>query len=146
MEPTKVKFSKRKLRVQRCKANTGAPSGPVISPKSGGTKQGLKSAADSGSRSITTSLTSSKPHRGDPLLGERLKSLPKEERKEIKKQDANRLARRMEKKKKRQALDKALGSDKVRDRTRIRKIKSTVPFKARSQQGPKNGRRSRASA
>lgn len=78
LEPGKLKFSKRKLRLERCKtlpatnSTTKTDAHTVIAP------------------------------RGDPSLGAKLAHLPKDERKRIKSADAGRIARRLAKKAKRQ--------------------------------------------
>jgi nucleolar protein 12 len=142
MEPSKLKFAKRKLRIQRCKTNT-TPS------KLGDSNQRVKNSVVAGTAPANGKTASlkldRKLHKGDPLLGERIKSLSREERKEVKKQDANRLARRMEKKGKRRALDSASRAEKMKDikeRIRVRKTKDALPFKARSRshQDSKAGR------
>jgi nucleolar protein 12 len=118
MDPVKLKFAKRKLRVTRCKATGGkSPSSPKKPGAHGGTI----------SSEMTTSRKAERPTlpklKGDPKLGERLKDMSKEERREAKKQDTNRLARRMEKKKTRISLEKSL---KKPERERIRVRKATV--------------------
>lgn len=75
MDSSKLKFAKRKLRVQRCKSMPKARSPP----------------------------TDIVPH-GDPSLGAKLAPLSKDERKKIKSSDVDRIARRLAKKKARMAL------------------------------------------
>ncbi|KAJ7133705.1 hypothetical protein C8R43DRAFT_1073140 [Mycena crocata] len=80
---TKLKFAKRTLRVQRCRV-TGAASASKSTPATPTSKSTYPAAP---------------PKRGDPTLGARLAHLDKDERKAVKKTDADRLARRAEKKK-----------------------------------------------
>ncbi|KAJ7188976.1 hypothetical protein C8R46DRAFT_980354 [Mycena filopes] len=86
---TKLKFAKRTLRVQRCRA-----------PPSAAAKLALDAAAaKSAAPKNKSSYPAAPPKRGDPTLGARLAHLPKDERKAAKKADADRLLRRAEKKK-----------------------------------------------
>lgn len=120
MEPTKLKFAKRKLRVDRCKT---APSGSKTSmstPKRD-TRQVAKAVDSQKKRHVEKPV--GKKLRGDPSLGERLKGLSKEERREAKKNDPTRQARRMEKKKARAVLEKDL-SKADKSRVRERKVRS----------------------
>ncbi|KAJ7252418.1 hypothetical protein B0H12DRAFT_1018025 [Mycena haematopus] len=82
----KLKFAKRILRVQRCRA-VGAASKPDLA----------KSTAASPKSNSTYPATP--PKRGDPTLGARLAHLDKDARKAAKKADPDRLLRRAEKKK-----------------------------------------------
>jgi nucleolar protein 12 len=113
MDPVKLKFAKRKLRVTRCKADKNSST-----PK----ETGRREATSSGE--IATPGKAERPNlpklKGDPKLGERLKGMSKEERREAKKKDANRLARRMEKKKARISLEKRLKKPE-KERVRVRK-------------------------
>jgi nucleolar protein 12 len=80
----KLKFAKRTLRVQRCRA-VGASSSAA-------------KPADAKSKSKST-YPATPPKRGDPTLGARLAHLDKDARKAVKKADPDRLVRRAEKKK-----------------------------------------------
>lgn len=64
--------------------------------------------------------------KGDPSLGEKLAGLSKDERKQRKTTDADRIARRLAKKKARMALGPGVGIVKTqgRDRERVRKTTS----------------------
>ncbi|KII86694.1 hypothetical protein PLICRDRAFT_143118 [Plicaturopsis crispa FD-325 SS-3] len=112
LEETKLKFAKRKLRVQRCKTLPGQvrpaarPSGPT----------------ESTPRKAVAAIP-----KGDPALGEKLAHLPKDERKQVKSTDADRVARRLAKKKARNALAQwgIKPIVKERDRDRVRKPKKT---------------------
>lgn len=95
MEESKLKFAKRKLRVQRCK----------VLPKGSATDKTATSKAATTSHSAGAAPPIDVP-KGDPSLGEKIATLSKEERKQIKATDADRLARRMAKKKARMALAK----------------------------------------
>ncbi|KAG2749272.1 hypothetical protein P692DRAFT_20818653 [Suillus brevipes Sb2] len=110
MEESKLRFAKRKLRVQRCK----------ILPKASATDTAATS------KTVSTNSAGAAPPinvpKGDPSLGEKLATLSKEERKQIKAADADRLARRMAKKKARMSLAKqgvpVRGKEKDGGRTR----------------------------
>jgi nucleolar protein 12 len=121
MEQDKLKFAKRKLRVQRCKT---LPGGPAMSHTPGIT---INSTASPSSSSHAQVKAKSRPIRlpvvvpkGDPSLGARLSTLSKDERKAAKATDTARVARRAAKKAAK--LNKALESKGVaEDKTRIRK-------------------------
>ncbi|KAG9038124.1 hypothetical protein FS837_001300 [Tulasnella sp. UAMH 9824] len=96
---TKLSFRKRTLRLQRCKtlprtAQSGSGSAPAASP-----------SKPSNSHSSRKSKNS-KLLKGDPGLGARIADLSKEERKDAKALDTDRVARRLAKKKLRADLDK----------------------------------------
>lgn len=107
LEPDKLKFAKRKLRVQRCK-NISSASVSTNTP------------ASKPSQAVTNSSTPAVP-KGDPSLGEKLMHLSKEERKKVKAADADRRARRTAKKRARMALGKQGVPSKGKNRERVRK-------------------------
>ena len=115
IEEGKLKFAKRKLRVQRCKTLPGSS----ISTRE------VTSSSSSSLRPAKSTRTPPVPvtvPKGDPGLGEKLAHLTKEARKQVKSADADRVARRLAKKKARMALgDK--GGVKVlgKERERVRK-------------------------
>jgi nucleolar protein 12 len=125
MEPTKLKFAKRKLRVSRCKANKDGPH-----QKQPGTSKGNPTPSSNSKKVSKEKLLTEKgpKTRGDPNLGERLKGMTKEERREAKKNDPNRLARRMEKKNARKVMEKGLNKG-AKERIRVRKSKSITAAK-----------------
>lgn len=110
LEEQKLKFAKRKLRVQRCKSLPGA-----------------KVAVDAKTHPKAANTPRSAPvpiviPKGDPALGERLAHLSKDARKQAKSIDADRVARRLAKKKARMAMGPPGGSGvKGKDRERVRK-------------------------
>jgi nucleolar protein 12 len=116
MEPVKVKFAKRKLRVQRCKSVPG-------------TSLKIKTAPPPSKKDASSSSQPRQPRqapvavpKGDPRLGEKLAGLSKEVRKEVKSKDADRVARRLAKKKARMSMgSKPAGALQGRDRDRSRK-------------------------
>jgi nucleolar protein 12 len=124
LESAKLKFAKRKLRVQRCKvvpSSIGLPSErravPAVPPRA------KKSAA--------TTITAPLP-KGDPSLGEKLASLSKDERKAAKAANADRIKRRLAKKKIKEGVQKAHGSkERRRERTRLINNKSGGSTKGR---------------
>ncbi|KAI6128796.1 hypothetical protein EDD17DRAFT_1852840 [Pisolithus thermaeus] len=102
LEPDRLKFAKRKLRVQRCKT---IPS----------------SVTPAASSKPSTSSSISAAPKGNPSLGQKLAHLSKEERKQAKAADADRRARRLAKKKARMALDKQGVRHQGQGRERVRK-------------------------
>ena len=104
LEETKLKFAKRKLRVQRCKTSPGSKISVTTKPKR---------------KEAHPAIVVPK---GDPSLGEKLAGLSKDERKQRKSMNADRVARRLAKKKARMALDPGIGLKSLRkDRERVRK-------------------------
>jgi nucleolar protein 12 len=101
LEEEKLRFAKRKLRVQRCKTVPGDKL--QVNPKT---------------RVVAAPLVIPK---GDPALGERLAGLPKDERKQLKSSDADRVARRMAKKKARMAMSSRVEKWKPKDKGKNRK-------------------------
>jgi nucleolar protein 12 len=94
LDASKLTFNKRTLRLQKCKTLPGgkaaAPKAMAsITPKEGRSQQ--KQVRDA---APTISLP-----KGDPALGDRIRSLSKEERKAAKAGNADRIARRLAKKK-----------------------------------------------
>ncbi|KIK27376.1 hypothetical protein PISMIDRAFT_674716 [Pisolithus microcarpus 441] len=109
LEPDRLKFAKRKLRVQRCKT---IPSSVTAAT----------SLSSKPSRIHTSSSTAPK---GDPSLGQKLAHLSKDERKQVKAADADRRARRLAKKKARMTLDKQGVRRQGQARERVRKSATT---------------------
>ena len=116
MEEGKLKFAKRKLRLQRCKTLPGRSSNK-------------RSVVPGDSTSPPTPRARGPPvpipipaiPKGDPSLGGKLAHLSKDKRKEIKSADADRVARRLAKKKARNALEKQGVKALRKDRERVRK-------------------------
>ena len=102
---SKLKFAKRYIRVQPAKT---LPSSVVKAPHAANGKASSAVAAKvAGSK--TKAAPSAKPApapKGNPMLGEKLKDLSKEERKLAKATDADRQARRLAKKKMRSDMSK----------------------------------------
>ena len=98
MEKKKLKLAKRPLRVQRCKArpSVSTPNRTLThsSPKKPDTRP-------------------SRPAKGDPGLGERIRNLSKDERKAAKNADSSRQARRLAKKQMRHGMAKDVGPVKL---------------------------------
>ncbi|KAF8903172.1 hypothetical protein CPB84DRAFT_1775032 [Gymnopilus junonius] len=104
LEESKLKFAKRKLRIQRCK-----------------TIPGFKEQVPIPNQKKKTSAPVAIPIlKGDPNLGERLAGLSKDERKEVKSSDADRVARRLAKKKARMAMKPGIGKSKPKGKERKR--------------------------
>lgn len=115
LEEGKVKFAKRKLRLQRCKTLPGQAklSSLVNGPRTGKTGNDPKSQ---GAPEFVPSIP-----KGDPSLGEKLASLSKNDRKKVKAEDADRIARRIAKKRARNALATEGVKIKGKERERVRK-------------------------
>lgn len=110
LEPDRLKFAKRKLRVHRCKT---IPSSVTPAASSQSSKPPQIHASSSISNAVP---------KGDPSLGEKLAHLSKEERKQVKAADADRRERRLAKKKARMALDKQGVHHQSKGRERVRKL------------------------
>ncbi|KAF7350889.1 RRM domain-containing protein [Mycena sanguinolenta] len=97
----KLKFAKRTLRVQRCRA-VNSTSKPDLA----------KSTPAAAAKSKST-YPATPPKRGDPTLGARLVHLDKDARKAAKKADPDRLLRRAEKKKLGMRMRAGRSNDKI---------------------------------
>ncbi|CAE6350227.1 unnamed protein product [Rhizoctonia solani] len=104
MEPGTIKLAKRKLRVQRCKT---VPGVSLQKPKASHADK-IKDSKDSSEGGPSSKPGHQKPRvikstpvipRADPGLGERIRTMSKKERKSVKASDADRVARRLAKKK-----------------------------------------------
>jgi len=128
MDATRVKFAKRKLRVERCKSVPG-------------TALKIKSTPAAAKGAPAPKAPRPEPvvvPKGDPALGERLAHLSKEDRKSAKSKDADRVARRLAKKKARMALGPpGAAKDGAKDRERTRKSGALVKAKAGANPGRK---------
>ncbi|KAI0647963.1 hypothetical protein C8Q79DRAFT_906572 [Trametes meyenii] len=130
LEEGKLKFAKRKLRVQRCKTLPGGPK--LTAAKSARPSKSSKSSRPGASAHSTASPSKPRPPqlaptrvpRGNPALGAQLAGLPKEERKRAKAADPDRLARRLAKKRAKALAEKGVKSRGDRDRDRVRKPKN----------------------
>ncbi|CDO74438.1 hypothetical protein BN946_scf184972.g5 [Trametes cinnabarina] len=152
LEQDKLKFAKRKLRVQRCKTLPGGPKLKSVKPAPRGAAASSKPGASAshggkpGRRPDAgwpkkTPLMPAKVPKGNPELGAKLASLPKEERKRVKAQDADRVARRLAKKRAKALAEKGVKS-RV-DRERVRKPRSEKKAgKEKSKDKPKKRVRS----
>jgi len=103
LEQDKLKFAKRKLRVQRCKTLPGSAA-PVV-PHTHRPSRKVNPTVTKGMAPVTVP-------KGDPSLGEKLAGLSKEQRKQLKSSDADRLARRLAKKKARMNMKPNVGKSK----------------------------------
>ncbi|GAA99713.1 uncharacterized protein L969DRAFT_82989 [Mixia osmundae IAM 14324] len=123
IEASKVKVSKRKVRLERCKTSAALKSIKVKKEAAAGSLQGSKAAVDK--RDPKRDRT----HKTHPLpkvrvnqdIGEKIKDLSKEERKEYKANDESRLARRLEKKRAKAALLKADSRSKQKEKLRTKR-------------------------
>lgn len=132
LEQGKVKFAKRKLRVQRCKGITSASKSSRKKTEKASSPQKSKTATGGtitnprpfGPTPIHIPTPGSIP-RGDPNLGKQLENLSKEDRKKEKAANADRVARRLAKKQVKAAMAKdssKFGMDgNGKERVRMRK-------------------------
>ncbi|KIL66799.1 hypothetical protein M378DRAFT_74638 [Amanita muscaria Koide BX008] len=117
LEEGKLKFAKRKLRVQRCKtipgssvstrhltADSGNKSTKKAKPSQSQHQNQTKKPGKQGQQAVKPATPIVIP-KGNPKLGDTLAHLSKEERKKAKAADADRVARRLAKKKARMAMD-----------------------------------------
>lgn len=133
MEETRLKFAKRKLRVQRCKTLPGGKIKITAAPTTSRTAQPPKSKFHPKSSQNTHQPPTIVP-KGDPSLGSKISHLSKEERKGVKKSDADRVARRLAKKAakgKMSLLEKGIKA-KVSDKERSRKRASGKDHKQKT--------------
>ncbi|KAK7464220.1 Nucleolar protein 12 [Stygiomarasmius scandens] len=150
LEPTQLKFAKRKLRVERCKTLPGGRSRVKVSSSTGKDKDKGQSAGKGrgkgNEKSKAKGPSTSRPGpvsvpKGDPSLGQKLAHLSKEERKAAKAADADRMARRLAKKKARMAMATGASGkgDAVKvhgkERSRERKTRSSVGVKGKGVKG-----------
>ncbi|KAJ3859457.1 hypothetical protein EV359DRAFT_50814 [Lentinula novae-zelandiae] len=109
LEPGKLKFAKRKLRVERCKTIPGGSFKVKVqstSPTSSSRPNNPNHPSNFKTNRSTPSTSSASISipKGDPTLGAKLAHLSKEDRKSAKAGDADRMARRLAKKKSRMAM------------------------------------------
>ena len=119
IEEGKLKFAKRKLRVQRCKTLPGSSisTREVTSSSSSHPAKSPRTAGKPSHPAVSVTVP-----KGDPGLGEKLAHLTKEVRKQVKSADADRVARRLAKKKARMALGDKGGVKMLgKERERVRK-------------------------
>ncbi|KAI0826904.1 hypothetical protein BC628DRAFT_1319495 [Trametes gibbosa] len=157
LEEGKLKFAKRKLRVQRCKTLPGGPKLTTAHHKSPRTPPSAhpKSRPNSNPRGPSGAPGSSRPRpvalvpvrvpKGNPELGAKLAHLPKDERKQAKATDADRVARRLAKKRAKVLAEKGVksrGGEKDRERVRKPRLPGGGFTKDRGSDKPKKRIRS----
>ncbi|KAI0070447.1 hypothetical protein K474DRAFT_1608686 [Panus rudis PR-1116 ss-1] len=123
LEPERLKFAKRKLRVQRCKT---LPGGPKVSASQPPTKRAAATTSAAPGRPARPAKAIAIPSnaplpKGNPLLGEKISHLSKDERKKVKSTDADRVARRLAKKKAKAQMALQEKGIKAKDKERVRK-------------------------
>ncbi|KAF8600385.1 hypothetical protein BDV93DRAFT_525418 [Ceratobasidium sp. AG-I] len=117
MEPGTIKLAKRKLRIQRCKTLPGVtlPKPKQRPSRDDNPNPTAKNTTQNDRHSDKTNRPTQKPGsaprrnsipRADPTLGERIRTLSKDERKDVKSSDADRVARRLAKKKARIVMER----------------------------------------
>ena len=128
LDPSKLKFAKRKLRVQRCKTLPGGPKLRAAKPPPRTSSSTSTSAPAKGKPSSRSEHPQRAPRlvpthvpKGNPELGAKLAHLPKEERKKVKATDADRVARRLAKKRAKALAEKGIKSRAGGERERVRK-------------------------
>ncbi|KAG8887134.1 hypothetical protein FRB98_000443 [Tulasnella sp. 332] len=110
LSPEKLSFGRRTLRVQRCKTISGSTAKSKSTPKpttSESKTKRSKSNANPNATSKATPVPIPSVPKGDPTLGARLSGLSVIDRKEAKSNNADRVARRLAKKKQRVAMGKS---------------------------------------
>ncbi|KAF9449099.1 hypothetical protein P691DRAFT_759309 [Macrolepiota fuliginosa MF-IS2] len=152
LDASQLKFAKRKLRIQRCKTIPGTklPSSVKLNSQPQKFKDQSKSKSNTNSDKATKSQRAPPTPiivpKGDPTLGQKLVNLSKEQRKKAKAADTDRVARRLAKKKARNAMgtskDRAEGEQGNKKRERMRKGATGVlgGSKAQRVDGKKKGR------
>lgn len=142
LDQSKLKFAKRKLRVQRCKTLPGGPklraakAPPASSSTSGPQGKSTRLGTLPSRPERTPRLVPTRAPKGNPELGAKLAHLPKEERKKVKAADADRVARRLAKKRAKSLAEKGVKSK--GDRERVRKRTSERKEGGHSGQGKKD--------
>ncbi|KAI0771411.1 hypothetical protein BC629DRAFT_1442025 [Irpex lacteus] len=124
LEESRLKFAKRKLRVQRCKTLPGASKPIKPSPSNKPSQSSSKQGKPERTRPSPTERVV--VPKGDPTLGTKIASLSKEDRKKVKSSDADRVARRLAKKKAKALAEKGVKSRDGaggKNRERVRKSK-----------------------
>jgi nucleolar protein 12 len=136
--PDQLKFAKRKLRINRCKTIQGnklssAIKSKLSQPSTSSSSKDLKSDSKRPSQSKKPPRTATETieiPKGDPALGTKLAHLSKEQRKQVKALDADRVARRLAKKKARMVMgtvDSSVGGgERKHRRERVRKATTTT--------------------
>ncbi|THU91285.1 hypothetical protein K435DRAFT_863536 [Dendrothele bispora CBS 962.96] len=147
LEASKLKFAKRKLRVERCKTLPGGRTRVKVSSTNKDKSKSNDKSKASSTKSSKTSRTKVPPSKtdpipkGDPSLGQKLAHLSKEERKAAKAADADRMARRLAKKKARMTMGTGAGrkGDSIKahgkERSRERKVRSSTSARGRGGKG-----------
>ncbi|EKM51795.1 uncharacterized protein PHACADRAFT_262138 [Phanerochaete carnosa HHB-10118-sp] len=144
LEQDRLKFAKRKLRVQRCKTLPGASKVAPARP-SAQTKTVVQTKGTSQTRSLPAAPAP--VPKGDPSLGAKLAGLSKEERKKLKATDADRVARRLAKKKAKALADHGVKArESTKERVRERKRPMDKSGAAESSKSKKRVRSSKALA
>ncbi|KAG9119671.1 hypothetical protein FRC07_005189 [Ceratobasidium sp. 392] len=105
MELGTIKLAKRKLRIQRCKTLPGATL-PKPKPKEQPPANPARTIKPDKSGATSRRAPISLVPRVDPTFGDRIRSLSKDERKAVKSSDADRVARRLAKKKARVVMER----------------------------------------
>ncbi|KZT11964.1 uncharacterized protein LAESUDRAFT_719910 [Laetiporus sulphureus 93-53] len=131
LDETRLKFAKRKLRVQRCKT---VPGSVKITPKH--SRSAVSSSSSAHLKHPSVPFTPSSLPKGDPSLGTKISHLPKEERKKVKAADAERVARRLAKKQAKLLAEKGVkmraGKERMRERRRPTERKDKASGKEKS--------------
>ena len=135
LDQEKLKFAKRKLRIQRCKVvTTSAAKKPKVTDTD--SNAGISSRPNTRRNLSNAPVAPVAIPKGDPALGSRLAGLSKQDRKTAKAQDSERVARRLAKKKARNAMESSAKGSKAKKRVRERKEK-----KDRANPGKKEGKK-----
>lgn len=109
IDDSKLRFAKKPLRIQRAKTLPSAPKPapkPTAAVATGSTKPGQFTKPGQTARPAPRPVHTGPIPKGNPLLGDKIRDLSKEDRKVAKSTDAERQARRMAKKKLRGKMGK----------------------------------------
>jgi nucleolar protein 12 len=139
LDQSKLKFAKRKLRVQRCKTIPGSSTSTRHVTADVKSAKGTRDANPK-PQGPTPAPTPIIIPKGDPSLGKKLAHLPKEARKQYKSSDADRVARRLAKKKARIALGNKGVKPLGKERERVRKDKDVGADKGRGKRPVKESK------
>ncbi|CAE6442386.1 unnamed protein product [Rhizoctonia solani] len=152
MEPGTIKLAKRKLRIQRCKTVPGVslqkPKAAAAAARGDKAKDSKKASEGDPSpkpdrQKAKTIKSAPVIPRADPALGERIRSLSKDERKSVKASDADRVARRLAKKKAKVVSERGARKETSKSKASILGGRPNGP-KSRKPKPGKSGKRERS--
>ena len=138
LDATRVRLSKRKLRLERCKSSSKAAVTKKLAKSEAKTADDAKVVKNRKEKNGHKTAPAIKPHEIPVRLidnGESLRALPKSDRKVIKAADEERLKRRLEKKSRTRV---AIGAKKAQELIDKKLKKTNAPKSGRVGTGKKN--------